>query len=137
MIIVNNFSKSSFFSFLNYLWAIILCATILSACIHNTEYVEESRTLKSVKAAFEHSKHDIYKAYSKALSYVPDLQGRVMFLITIDPNGRVKNVSIVESTLNNDKVLREVSGIIKNINFGKVRHGESVALTWPIEFLPR
>lgn len=110
---------------------------ILSACAHDTVYVEENRTLHSVKAAFEHSKDDIYKVYSKALMSAPDLQGRVKFLISIEPNGHVKNVSIAESTLNDAGVLREISGIIKNMNFGKVRHGESIALTWPMEFLPK
>lgn len=137
MIIVRNFSKFSFFSLRNELWGIILCATILSACAHDNVYVEESRTLHSVKAAFEHSKHDIYKVYSTALTSAPGLQGRVKFLIIIEPNGHVKNVSIAESTLNDAGVLREISGIIKNMNFGKVRHGESIALTWPMEFLPK
>lgn len=119
------------------LWGIILCATILSACIHDVAYVEESRTLKSVKAAFERSKHDIYNAYSKALTSKPDLQGRVKFRIIIDSDGHVGAVSIVESTLDDDKVLSEIGGIIKSMDFGKVRHGQSTALTWPIEFLPK
>ena len=110
---------------------------ILSACAHAAAYVEESRTLKSVNAAFERSKHDIYKVYSSALRSKPDLQGRVLFRITLDSNGHAGKVSVTESTLDDNEVLRQVSGIIASMDFGKVRRVGSVVVTYPIEFLPK
>lgn len=137
IVMLNSFSELIFSSFrwMHSFFLIIFCIAILSSCAHESTYVEESRTLKSLKAAFDHSKDDIYKVYTKALRSTPDLQGRVMFRIIIKPNGHVVKVSIDESTLDDDEVLREVSGIIRRMDFGKVRRGESVVVTWPMEFL--
>lgn len=115
----------------------IFCVVILSSCAHETAYVEESRTLKSVNAAFERNKHDIYRIYSKALRSKPDLQGRAVFRIIIDSNGYVGKVSVSESTLDDNEVLHQVSGILAGMNFGKVRRIGSVVVAYPIEFLPK
>ena len=121
----------------NSLWTIICWTTILSACVHADAYVEENRTLKSVNAAFERNKQDIYEVYSKALRSKADLRGRAMFRITIDSNGRVAEVSVAQATLDDNAVLRQVSGIIARMDFGKVRRAGSVVVTYPIDFLPK
>lgn len=86
------------------------------------------RTLEAHKAR-------LYSRYNRALRKDPFLQGKVLFEIEIQPNGKISNINIKSSALNNDKLERQLLVILRSIAFPK----ENVAVMktiWAIDFLP-
>ena len=71
----------------------------------------------------------IYPIYTKALRINPDLGGRFVFGFTILPSGKVKDVKLVASELNDPVLEKKILAKMMHINFGK----ENKAAT-PVEY---
>jgi len=110
---------------------------LLMACAANQNYIEGTRTIKSIQAAFDQSKYDIYRVYSEALEQNPGLLGKTIFRVTVSADGDVVQSTVVESTLNDTRITSAVNQIIYRMNFGRVRQTGNVTFTYPIDFIPR
>lgn len=71
----------------------------------------------------------IYPIYTKALRLNPDLGGRFVFSFTIMPSGKVKNVKLVGSELNDPVLERKILAKMKLIDFGQENKAET-----PVEY---
>jgi uncharacterized protein len=107
-----------------------------SQILDRNTYVEETRTKKSIQAAFDRSKNDIYRVYAEALRHNPELLGKTIYRIMVDAEGRVVEVTIKESSLKDAQVNGAISNIIAKMDFGKVRRAGNVTFMYPLEFLP-
>jgi outer membrane biosynthesis protein TonB len=89
----------------------------------------------SLRRTLETHKSRLYARYNRALRKDPFLQGKVLFEIEIQPNGKVSKVNIKSSELNNPKLERQLLVMLRSITFPN--EGVSVMVTiWAIDFLP-
>lgn len=93
------------------------------------------RSEMSLRRTLETHKSRLYARYNRALRKDPFLQGKVLFEIEIQPNGKISHIEIKSSALNNDKLERQLLVILRSITFPK----ESVTVMktiWAVDFLP-
>jgi len=93
------------------------------------------RSEMSLRRTLESHKSRLYARYNRALRKDPFLQGKVLFELEIQPNGKVTKVDIKASELNNAKLERQLLVILRSITFPT----EDVAVMttiWAIDFLP-
>jgi outer membrane biosynthesis protein TonB len=89
----------------------------------------------SLRRTLEANKARLYALYNRALRKDPFLKGKVMFEIEIQPNGTISRVDIKSSELNNAKLERQLTVVLRSIRFPE--EGVSVMSTiWAIDFLP-
>jgi len=89
----------------------------------------------TLRRTLEASKSRLYALYNRALRKDPFLKGKVMFELEIAPNGKVSRVEIKSSELNNAKLERQLTVILRSIRFPD--EDVSVMTTiWAIDFLP-
>ncbi|MCW9014703.1 MAG: TonB family protein [Gammaproteobacteria bacterium] len=93
------------------------------------------RMEEDVTVVFDKNKSKLYSIYNKARRKNPGLKGKIVLEITIQPSGRVSNIKMLSSELNDKKLERRLMGRIKLFNFG-ARDVEAITVTYPIEFLP-
>lgn len=96
---------------------------------------KQRRSDENIALAFEKSKPAIFALYHRALRKNPSLQGRVVFRLTIAPNGKVTKCSVDSSELDDKALLKRLISKIKRINFG----AQPVVIwndTFLINFLP-
>jgi outer membrane biosynthesis protein TonB len=93
------------------------------------------RSEVSLRRSLEANKARLYARYNRALRKDPFLQGKVLFEIEIQPNGKISNIVIKSSELNSPKLERQLLVILRSITFPAA----SVAVMktiWAIDFLP-
>jgi protein TonB len=96
----------------------------------------ETRSREEIQEILERNKPAIYKLYNNALRRDPDLQGRVLMSITIEPGGRVTACSIVFSELKAPALESQLVEFIRRIDFGAKPGVRVVTTRVPIEFFP-
>jgi TonB family protein len=94
-----------------------------------------SRSQEDIQIAFDQHKGAIFTIYNRALRKNPNLEGKVVFQLTISPSGQVSAIRIVSSELGDQALERKLLVRIKMIDFG-AKPVDSVTLTYPIDFLP-
>lgn len=111
----------------------------IGSAIANTKRRTKSGTLKrsseNIQLIFEQHKPAIFTLYQRALRKNPGLQGRVVFRLTILPNGSVSKCTIDSSELNDPALEKRLISRIKRIKFG----AKDVATwndTYMINFFP-
>lgn len=95
-----------------------------------------ARTSENIQLTFDRSQGMIFTAYNRALRKNPSLQGVVVFKLRIEPSGKVSDVSIVRSELNDPKLEKRLMAAIKRLNFGAM----DVAVwegNYPVVFAPQ
>lgn len=93
------------------------------------------RSEAALRRTLEANKSRLYSLYNRALRKDPFLKGKVMFEIVILPNGNISKVTIKSSELNNPKLERQLTLVLRSISFP----AEKVALMttiWAIDFFP-
>jgi len=93
------------------------------------------RAEEDVTIVFDQNKSKLYSIYSRARRKNPGLKGKIVLEITIQPSGKVSNIRIVSSELNDKSLESRLLSRIKLFNFG-ARDVKAVTVTYPIEFLP-
>lgn len=93
------------------------------------------RAEEDITIVFDQNKSKLYSIYNRARRTNPGLKGKIVLAITIAPSGKVTNVKIVSSELNDKKLESRLVSRIKLFNFG-AKPVEKVTVTYPIEFLP-
>ncbi len=94
-----------------------------------------SRSQEEIRKVMDKNKGAIYAIYNRALRKNPALEGKVQFKIEIDSTGRVLNVSIVSSDLDDPALERKLMSRIRLINFGSKDVLKTV-LNYDMDFLP-
>ena len=113
----------------------VLASTDVLVQEHITATNSGQRSEMSLRRTLETHKSRLYARYNSALRKDPFLQGKVLFEIEIQPNGKVSKVDIKSSELNNAKLERQLLVILRSITFPN--EGVAVMVTiWSIDFLP-
>lgn len=93
------------------------------------------RSQESITLALASAKGSLYRLYHRALRSDPTLEGKVVFEISIAPSGKVTNVRIVSSELNDAELEQKLLARIKLLDFG-AKDVEPITVTAPYDFLP-
>jgi len=81
------------------------------------------------------NKAAIFATYNRELRKNPTLEGKVVFKMVIEPNGRVSEASIVSSELDDPALERKLLARVRLINFG-AKDVLQTTLNYAIDFLP-
>jgi len=93
------------------------------------------RSEEEVTLVFDKNKGRLYSIYNRERKHNPTLKGKIVLEITIAPDGKVIEVSIISSELDNPKLER---GLVSRVKLFKFSPGKTKPLTvrFPVEFLP-
>ena len=93
------------------------------------------RAEEDITIVFDQNKSKLYSIYNRARRTNPNLKGKIVLEITISPAGKVTQIKVVSSELNDSKLESRLVNRIKYFSFGAMQV-EQVIVTYPIEFLP-
>jgi len=93
------------------------------------------RLEEQVTIVFDQNKSKLYSLYNRARRKNPGLKGKIILEITIAPNGKVINVKILVTELNNPSLEQRIVARVRQFNFGQ-SGTETITVTFPIEFIP-
>jgi protein TonB len=93
------------------------------------------RAEEDITIVFDQNKSKLYSIYNRARRTNPNLKGKIVLEITISPGGKVTQIKVVTSELNDSKLESRLVNRIKFFSFG-AKQVEQVIVTYPIEFLP-
>ncbi len=101
---------------------------------HNSS-VAGGRDMESIRRVFEQHKGAIYAIYNRALRHDPEIRGKYVFHIVIEPSGEISRIELVSSELGNNSLEQKLLARIRVIDFGP----EDVLATpvnYKFDFLP-
>lgn len=93
------------------------------------------RAEEDITIVFDQNKSKLYSIYNRARRTNANLKGKIVLEITISPSGKVTQIKVVSSELNDSKLESRLVNLIKLFSFG-AQKVEQVIVTYPIEFLP-
>lgn len=93
------------------------------------------RGTSDVGLVFNKNKANLYSLYERERRKNPSLKGRIVFQLTIEPNGKVSSVKIVSSELNNPDLENRILARIRLFTFAPAE-GNAVTINYPVEFIP-
>ncbi len=82
-------------------------------------YQSGRRDMESIRRIIEEKKGSIYALYNKALDQYPELNGKFVFSLVIQPDGNITNLKLVNSELSLSELEQNILARIQQINFGK------------------
>jgi hypothetical protein len=80
--------------------------------------IEGRRDMESIRRTFEKQKGSVYALYTRALRNYPELSGKFMFELTIEPDGSISDLRLVSSELGMGLLEKDILARINGINFG-------------------
>ncbi|NQD38333.1 AgmX/PglI C-terminal domain-containing protein [Permianibacter sp. IMCC34836] len=81
------------------------------------------RSDENIQQGFDNAKASIFALYNRALRSNPDLKGKVIFKLEIQPNGQVTSAEVVSSELNDPELERKLLAKVRQIDFGALNVG--------------
>lgn len=90
---------------------------------------------EDVSLVFDKNKSSLYSLYERERRSTPDLQGKIVFQLTISPSGDVIDVKIISSDLHNPELEARLLSRIKAFKF-KAGGDKPTTIIYPVEFLP-
>lgn len=93
------------------------------------------RTEEDVTLIFDQNKGKLFSLYNRARRKNPGLKGKIILQLTIAPSGKVKELRVISSELNDKDLESKLLKRIRGFNFGK-KNVEMMTVIYPIEFLP-
>ena len=101
----------------------------------NYSSVAGGRDMESIRRVFEQHKGAIYAIYNRALRRDPEIRGKYVFNIVIEPSGAISSIKLVSSELGNSKLEKKLLTRIRVINFGP-EDVEATPVNYKFDFLP-
>ncbi len=97
--------------------------------------VEGQRDMESIRRVFEQYKGSVFALYTQSLRAHPDLQGKFMFELVIEPDGSISALKLIASDLGFNQLERNILTKIKAIRFGE-KDVIATAVQYKFVFLP-
>ncbi|MCI0508005.1 MAG: AgmX/PglI C-terminal domain-containing protein [Gammaproteobacteria bacterium] len=95
----------------------------------------EKRNYRDVHNVFIRHKSKMNDMYLRAYEQDKKLRGRIIFELTIEPDGTARSVEIQSSELEAPGLEEELIDYVKSMDFGK-KNTTPYELSYPIDFLP-
>lgn len=94
------------------------------------------RSLGELQEIFDRNKGAFYALYNRALRDKPNMQGKVVVNLTIEPDGSVSRCELVSSELGDPDLERKIILRVQQMNFGAKNVPRFTYPNYPIFFLP-
>lgn len=101
--------------------------------IRGSEQARGQRTAESVMSIINAQRGRVMYTYNKYLRQDPELSGKVSLDVTIAAEGRVADVQVLESTIENPDFIRDLISILKSLRFPAITEG-NVTVNVPFVF---
>jgi len=93
------------------------------------------RSIEDVRRVFDANKSAIFAIYHRALREDPALRGEVVLELVIEPAGRVTEIRVVSSDLEDPALLDRLLSRVRMFDFG-ARDVAPTRISYPVHFLP-
>lgn len=93
------------------------------------------RTSSDIGLVFNKNKAGLHSLYERERRKNSNLKGKIVFQLTIEPNGKVSSVKIISSELNSPELEARIISRIKMFTFSPTTDGP-VVINYPVEFIP-
>ncbi len=93
------------------------------------------RSQEEIQRTIEQGKGAFYRIYNRALRANPELEGKVVFSITIDGSGEVTKCVVVASDLKDSALEAKLVARIRMFNFGE-QNVQTTTVRIPLDFFP-
>ncbi|GAC30213.1 AgmX/PglI C-terminal domain-containing protein [Brumicola pallidula] len=103
--------------------------------IEETQDVIGSRDLDSIRQILDANKGAVYSLYRRALRQDPSIEGKLTVRLTIQPDGSLLSVRLVNSELGAPELVEKLISRIGLINFG-IQNVTTTELEYAFNFLP-
>jgi hypothetical protein len=80
--------------------------------------VAGGRDMESIRRVFEQHKGAIHAIYNRALRMDPEIRGKYVFHIVIEPNGAISKIALISSELGDNELEKKLLARIRVIDFG-------------------
>ncbi len=80
--------------------------------------VAGGRDMESIRRVFEQHKGAIYAIYNRALRMDPEIRGKYVFHIVIEPSGVISSIELISSELGDSALENKLLARIRGIDFG-------------------
>lgn len=97
--------------------------------------VAGGRDMESIRRVFEQHKGAIYALYNRELRKDPEIEGKFVFHIVIEPDGSISDIKLVSSELKHQKLEKRLLFRIQGISFG-AEDVVATPVTYKFDFLP-
>jgi TonB family protein len=91
--------------------------------MRGSETARGQRSAQSVMSVINSQHGRVMYTYNKHLRQDPDLRGKVSVDVTIAANGRVTDVQVIESTIQNADFVRDLLTIVRQLRFPSISEG--------------
>ena len=95
-----------------------------------------SRTDEEIQIVFDRYKSALYRIYNKELRSNPTLQGKMVLVLTIEPNGTVSACKVESSDMDSATLDAKIVARVLRFNFGPKEGVPPLTIRYPIDFLP-
>lgn len=93
------------------------------------------RDMENIRRTFEAAKSSVYSLYLQSLIDHPDLEGKFIFRLVIEPDGSISELELVTSELGVSELEHTILNRIRGINFG-AKEVSPTAVEYAFSFLP-
>lgn len=93
------------------------------------------RDMENIRRTFEAAKSSVYSLYLQALNDHPELAGKFIFRLVIEPDGTISELELVTSELGLSQLESTILERIRTINFG-AKEVSPTAVEYAFSFLP-
>ena len=94
------------------------------------------RSGSDIGLVFNKNKALLYSLYERERRKNSGLKGKIVFQLTIAPNGKVSSVKIISSELNNRELENRLLTRIRTFSFSPTSDSKPVTINYPVEFVP-
>ena len=94
------------------------------------------RAGSDIGLVFNKNKTLLYSLYERERRKNASLKGKIVFQLSIAPNGKVNSVKIISSELKNSELEGRLLARIKTFSFAPTTDSEDVTVNYPVEFVP-
>ncbi|TGD75635.1 AgmX/PglI C-terminal domain-containing protein [Mangrovimicrobium sediminis] len=93
------------------------------------------RSDAAIRQVMDRNKGAIFAVYNRALREDPLLQGKLVFEMVIEPDGRISSLTLVSSELQDADLTQKILTRIRMINFG-TQNVRATRVNYAFDFLP-
>lgn len=97
--------------------------------------VEGRRDMESIRRVFEKYKGSVFALYTQSLRSNPELQGKFLFELVIEPDGTISNLKLISSDLKYAHLEKNILAKIREIRFG-AEDVVATAVQYKFVFMP-
>ena len=102
----------------------------------NMASLNSGRSGSDIGLVFNKNKALLYSLYERERRKNSGLKGKIVFQLTIAPNGKVNSVRIISSDLNNTELENRLLARIRTFSFSPTSDSNPVTINYPVEFVP-